>query len=436
MNSMTPNRETRRSNKRNHVSSDAKTPDVRDQVSHRLRNRGIIGRVLDRFVTLVSGIAPSDVEPIMIWTRPTMHIAVLIWLFGGAAATAAIVASGIPWLLPLLIVTLLITASGARAGMLTIMHDAIHMWVEHPNPHVRTLFWWIGTILSTVLMVEDFPTYAKKHMVHHGEDFARPDDPDVRFIRSLGFEPGMTVEALRARYRTMRWSPWFHWTYFKARLVAQFLRGPVVQRVFNLGLWGGVATLVTTSDVWVPFLVAWVLPVMIMFQRAALEQFMGEHRWLKETDPENPEVVRYAQLSAGRFALDAPPSASLFGLRRVLSWIVWAFRLVFVQAPYRASIVFGDLAHHDEHHVHGLALLHARGIALPRYAQPEIAWMNTAYGRRVYQRLRRDDDPVMTEFWQRDDPLDATFESLSALDPSEVGEATDDAGIATGMLGM
>ncbi|HMN95769.1 MAG TPA: hypothetical protein PKC43_05900 [Phycisphaerales bacterium] len=417
-------------------------PDRRDRVSRRLRGRGgamgrTLGALLDRYVTLVSGIAPSDGSPWMLWTRPRLYAVVLLWLFGGAAASMAILASGQLLLLPLLAITLLVTASGARAGMLTIMHDAIHMWLEHPDPRVRQLFWWIGTVMSTLLFVEDFPTYAEKHHRHHLEKkFATNADPDVRLIRSLGFEPGMEVDELWAHFRRMRWSPWFHWTYFKARLIAQLGRGPVAQRAAVGLLWSGVLALVAISGLWLPFLIGWVFPVVFMFQRAALEQFLGEHRWLRQHDPEDAAQVVYAESSAGRFALAEPPDAALPPVDRAIGWMMWFLDLQLVQALYRPTIVFGDLAHHDEHHVHGLATLHERGVPLPVYAQPEIAWMNTAYGRRVYQSLRTEGDPVLSEFWNRRDPLQATFEVLSEIDPAMVAAPSDEAGTANGMLGM
>ncbi|MEL6498395.1 MAG: fatty acid desaturase [Planctomycetota bacterium] len=416
--------------------SKGRSPDIRDQVSRRLERVGWMGRMADRFVTLVSGIAPHGVEPWFIWRRPMLYAAVMLWLLGGAAASMAIVASGSLWLLLLLTVSLPMTAAGARAGMLTTMHDAIHMWAEHPNERVRTLFYWIGSAMGWFLLVEDFPTYASKHIIHHGDDFATPNDPDVRLIRGFGFEPGMSADKLRQHFRKMRWSPRFHWKYFSARLASQFGRGPLARRVGVGGFWLGVLGTVVATGFLLPFLIGWVLPVVFMFQRNALEQFMGEHRWLKQADAGTERGVFYAQTSAGRFALDAPPAEDMPRFRRGIAWLAWTLKLLTEHALYRSSVVWGDLSNHDEHHVHGLAMLHERGTELPRYALPDVAWMNTAYGRRVYENLRAPNDPELQQFWNRWQPLDATFQSLSELDPNEVGAPTDGDETANGMLGM
>ncbi len=414
-------------------------PDRRDEVSMRLQAGGVAGRLADRFVTLVCGLAPSDQRPLMVWTRHTFYAAVLLWLLGGTAGSALIMLYLPIWAWPLLAITLFITTAGARAGMLTIMHDAIHMSVEHKRPAVRWFFDAIGHLMSTALFVIGQTPYREGHVGkrghHNARIFATLDDEDVRFIWSLGFKPGMSERELWRRFRKLRWHPWYHWTYLKARFESQILQGAWARRLAVAAFWLVLFGLAAANGWLIVLLVAWVLPVTVLFQRVALEQFLGEHRWLGGHAPDAPTRNLPVKLSAGRFALDAPPTPSASRIRSTLAWIAWWIKLLTVHVRFRALVVWGDLAHHDEHHAHGLMKIYRRGHRLPRWAQPEIAWMNMAYGRRLYEEYKRPEDPELNAFWNAPDPIAATFAMLSSLNPDEVGEPDFD-GLGPGMIVM
>lgn len=422
----------------------AREPDIRDRVSHELRKNGPVGRLADRFVTLVSGIAPSDATPWFVWTRPTFYAAVLLWLLGGAAASTALMLLLPLWLWPLLALTLLVTTAGARAGMLTIMHDCIHMSIEHKRPAVRRFYDIIGHLMSTLLFVIGQTPYRMGHVGsrghHNAKVFATLDDADVRFIWSLGFRPGMSEAALWERFRKLRWSPWYHWTYLKARFKSQLVEGAPARRLVVAAFWLSLLGLAAANGLLLVLLVAWILPVTILFQRVALSQFLGEHRWLGGFADDAPTRGLPAKLSAGRFALDPPPLNGRGRMRRMFAWVLWWIRLLTVHAPFRALVVWGDLAHHDEHHAHGLIKVYRRHAErrepLPRWAHPRIAWMNFSYGRRLYERLKRPDDVNLNAFWNSRDPIAETFRMLSRLDPERIGEPSADHDVGAGMLGM
>ncbi|MEQ8845776.1 MAG: fatty acid desaturase [Phycisphaerales bacterium] len=423
-------------------------PDIRDQVSARLRRLGVPGRLLDRFVTFVSSIAPSDAEPWFIWRRWSFYTAALAWLLGGAAASAGLLLAmpTMPvWLLPAallgLVVSMMATAAGGRAVQITLMHDAVHGWDvanKAGDATARALWWAAGTAQSALLFVQNFEGYRDDHLEHHDEDtFATVRDPDVRFLRYLGFEPGQSPEALEWRYRKLVRSPWFHGVFLAKRLLAQLTTGPIWRRVVVVAAWAAVLALLAANGLLLVFALAWALPLTVLFQRNALRQYVTEHRWLKveQPDAQTGQPPAFAEVSAGRFALDAPPAENMRGVRKLLAWATWWRRLLLVHAPFRAQVVWGDLSHHDMHHDHGLERLAERGVELPRYAQPDIAWMNTAYARRTYEKLRQPGDPKLAAFWNEADARRATFEGLAAIDPATL-PADDGGDKGSGMLGM
>lgn len=427
---------------------DERTPDIRNRVSRRLRRLGIPGRLIDRFVTFVSGLAPSDAQPWFIWRRWSLYTAAMAWLLGGAAASTGLLLAmpTMPaWLLALalpgLAITMMMTAAGGRAVQITLMHDAVHGWDaadKAGDTKARALWWAAGTAQSALVGVQNFEGYRDEHLEHHDAGiFATVRDPDVRFLRFLGFEPGQSPEELERHFRKLVRSPWFHGVFLAKRVRAQLTTGPIWRRVLVVAAWAAVLALLGANGLLAVFALAWVLPLTVLFQRNALRQYVGEHRWLKVEQPDGQmgEPPAFAEVSAGRFALDAPPSDSLRGVRKLAAWAGWWRRLLLVHAPFRAQVVWGDLSHHDMHHAHGLERLAARGEDLPRFAQPDIAWMNTAYARRTYEQLRQPGDPELSAFWNEADARRATFEGLAAIDPSTL-PADDGGDKGSGMLGM
>src|SRR5207249_4374972 len=139
----------------------------------------------------------------------------------------------------------------------------------------------VAEILSTLWLIQPFDGYRRDHVTrHHGRHFATLADPDVQLLVHLGFRPGMSRQALwRHLYLTLV-SPRFHALMGWMRLQANFFTAPGYRRLMAGGYAAAVVAGLLLTQGWLPFVMAWVVPVFPLYHIAALQQFVTEHRWL------------------------------------------------------------------------------------------------------------------------------------------------------------
>jgi hypothetical protein len=233
------------------------------------------------FVAHFTGYWPEGYRPR--WKRrPWWHLATMVLsLFGGVAASSLIVTAPLGFW-PLLVLSWMLTVYGARKAQLVICHHAVHANMTG-NRHCDRM---LVEILSTLLTIQHFAGYHQDHIsTHHSSKLATLEDPDLQFLLTIGFRPGMTRDALwRHLYWTMV-SPRFHSLFLRFRLKMNYIAAPLYRRIMASGYAAAVVTSLVLTWAWLPWLVAWVVPLFPLYHVAALLQFVSEHRWLQVHKP-------------------------------------------------------------------------------------------------------------------------------------------------------
>ncbi|MGB3518545.1 MAG: hypothetical protein WBA43_18960, partial [Elainellaceae cyanobacterium] len=119
--------------------------------------------------------------------------------------------------------------------------------------------------------------------------------------------------------------------------------------------WGSVLTLIALTHSWVPFLVAWVMPMTVPFQLLLALRLLVEHRWPNPALGGDRRSRRLqGKMTAAIFFADATPQfqSNASRLERWRQWGQWWFRFLTYHLPARALVLPGDAPCHDYHHRH------------------------------------------------------------------------------------
>ena len=347
------------------------------------------------------------------WRRPpAWHlIKMLLSLLGGVTASTILLSSSPAWW-PLLALSWMITVYAGRSTQLVHCHYAVHgTLMGHPR-YDRA----VAEILSTLWLIQPFDGYRRDHVTrHHGRHFATLADPDVQLLLHLGFRPGMSRQDLWCHLYLTLVSPRFHALMGWMRLRANFLTAPVYRRLMAGGCAAAVVAGLLLTQGWLPFMVAWVVPILPLYHIAALLQFVTEHRWLQVPQPPTPATgqetlerppahttkLLLGRLTFGRFVGDPLPSHTLPPRPWLYAWGRWGIRLLLLHIPTRLCVLVGDLCQHDWHHRH-----------------PHGDWSNACYERHCDLAAGCPGWPEpYTEVWGLDKAIDEVFQGLADLPP-------------------
>lgn len=357
-------------------------------------------RWLQPLLTELTGKAPPDEQPWLRWTTAGRLTATLFtFLASIAASMTAVWIGGWAWLL--LPFTWLLTVSSTRVFQTGLVHHASHGRLLR-NPRANDFF---GELLSLLAVISPLTIYRAFHNKHHS-GLGGEADPDLRFIASLGLQPGLTVREYWQRFWVTLLSPRFHAIYLLARLKENFLRAPASRRLasglFALALLGAAAV----TGLWLEFALGYLLPITILTQMSAWAGLLGLHQWVPARGAQSKRAA-LASLTSGRFVGEPAPAPSLRGWPRARAWIGWTVRTGTVHLFQKLAVVPGELASHDWHHEHPVSW----------------EWANHAYARRDSRAQDEQRRPTYTEFWGVGRAIEATFERLAALPPdAKLGE--------------
>jgi len=316
---------------------------------------------LQPFLTWMTGKPLPGEAPTIRWTPLRRGLWTAIVLALGVAL--ALAATGPVWSTSpaagaaLLVVAWILTTGSMRMLYVVIEHSCTHNAFA-PTPRLNRAF---GEIISTVLWATPYQLFRDGHRVHHTATRTM-SDPDVHFLFGTGYRRSMTkADFWRYLARTLV-SPRYHAVYLYNRLKDNFTAAPY--RAVMAGTYLAIlVSVLTLGDAWLPWLLAWGIPVTVLFQVSSLINYHSEHRW-----PQGTETGRLAKarLSYGRFCGDAAPADDRrSGPARLVAWAIWWLRVALVHVPYRLFVLVGDLPQHDLHH-----------------RRPGADWANAAYARR------------------------------------------------------
>ncbi|MFG6417217.1 fatty acid desaturase [Roseateles sp. DC23W] len=247
-------------------------------------------------------------------------------------------------------------------GSSVLVHFGSHR-MGFENPRATRIAAEVVGVATLNISVE---AYRVDHEDHHGlATFARAGrDPDATLLDALGLVPGMDERALWRRFTWTLASPVFHWQLSKARLAGAFVLGPAWRIVLAWSFWGALAAGFAAAGLLLPWLLGFVMPVLLFGNIGAILELASEHRF--NVEPATKGRERQALLSHARL-LGAPPPVDS-PMRQPHAWARWAASMAGAMAV-RVGAWPGDLSHHDAHHI---------GVR-PALKLHRFGWMNAAY---------------------------------------------------------
>lgn len=298
---------------------------------------------------------PRAVQPFLSWltAKPASwesprrlsvrhHVALGFGLTGGGALFAlALVPTGGLWLL-LLPLALVLTASGLGRLQAVVLHHAAHGTVLASREANRRL----GRLISALLLIKRFDDYQREHMLHHSANKLLTDEDEFAqfMFGMMRLEPGLPVVLLRRRVMATLASPAFHLRWFGLRLRACLLCGDARHAALAGALWLPQMALAAATGHLGAWLLAWVLPVSVLYQLATAGRVLCEHRFPDEALIRARGKAFVCLATTGVFAGRPPLATDLRSL------ILWWCEMLAVHLPSRVLVLVGDAPCHDYHH--------------------------------------------------------------------------------------
>lgn len=357
---------------------------------------------LQPVLTELTGKPLSD-EPMVFqwrwWSRLALTLVVMV---ASVVGTVLIIESA-PYFWVLLPATWVLTTSAARSFQTTFVHHASHDNLSR-RKRLNTI---VGEVLSTLVWIQPLSLYKADHLpLHHG-NLALADDPDLRFLVLAGLRPGLTIDAYWRWLANTLVSPRFHGRYFMTRMRSNFVDAPAKRKLVVILYTAALLAIVSLTDTWFAFAIAWLIPVFPLYHVSALLQLLTKHNWVRQGHGKDNKRVVLSRLTTARYVGESTPTGIHRSLPRMLAWIRWGLRMIFIHAAVRLFVVPGDLPNHHYHH------LQARGD-----------WPNAAYASRDYWR-NSTGAHYRVEHWGLTNWLNATFKLLAELPPdAKLGEPT------------
>jgi fatty acid desaturase len=347
--------------------------------------------LIQPLLTALTGRPLRDEKPVVRWSG-TVRAAIVLTLFSLSIGSSAALMSGPAWGWLFLPFTVLLTAGAARAIQIGIVHHASHKNLTG----IKWLDRLIGEVSSACVFILSLREYAQLHPVHHGKT-ATKDDPDFQFVVGFGFRPGMSEAALwRHLWRTLfGWR--FHAAYVLSRLRSNFVNVTWPRRLLATGLAAGLLGGAAATGMWIELLVAYVLPVGLLFQIAGLLQTLTEHQWVWLSSEVKTRKALMGELTFGRYCGEPMPEL-VWSNWRALTY--WALRMLAVHWTVRVLVLQLDLPNHPFHHRH-----------------PQGDWANATFAQRDDELSGEGAWGPYREAWGLRDAIAHNFRLLASLPP-------------------
>lgn len=325
----------------------------------------VLPQTLQPAVTWFTGLPATGEQPLIRW-GPFSRLATSMAVLGGSVSAAWFAATAGGLAATATLALALLTAGAMRYLYVVVAHFCVHGSM-HRSERVNRV---VGELVTLLTCNQGYDSYKREHArFHHSARLATPADPDTKLLAEYGFLPGLSVSTLKRRLLWTVMSPFFHLRMTAARLRAQLARGPVYRRVLTGALWAVLLGVVAVTGEWMSFLLAWLLPVGVLYNVSALVQLLTEHRWYRRRRDGETKRQQQAKLTSGRFLGDPAPTTTL-------GWVGWTLRALLLHAPARLFVLVGDLPQHDLHHL-----------------QPRGEWANAAFTRREVVKEKADTWP-------------------------------------------
>lgn len=347
------------------------------------------------FFTWVTGKALPHQQPLihMNWMQ---YLLIMLSLYLGGLVFAFFSFSD-PLNLSLLLISWGMVVFSSRRMAAVILHQCVH----HRFSGKKKIDRFIGELVTTLMMTQDFVSYQIDHCkLHHApKSFATEEDPIVIFFTSHGIKRGLSKKRLWWNFFLTIISPKFHIKFFIARLKYNFNSKSLLRKIASfvyVALWLGL--IISTNSGVMMFLTVFFIPVVVLYQVSAFVEICSEHAWYKPHKKNLPKKYFYVERSWGRFCGSAYPGNNF------PKNIKWFLENVFYHLPVRLFILVGDLPQHDYHHRKPLT----------------DDWAIADYKRQEHIDNKMDDEPDYSEIWGLHSAISHVFSILENCDDNKV----------------
>lgn len=307
---------------------------------------------------------PQHLQPFMTWLTakpsssdcrsrtPIYHVVTAFFLLAlGTAMSIAVlcVAEGIACA-ALLPIALILTTSGMGKLQAVVYHHCAHGTVFRN----RALNSHVGRAIGILLLVKHFDAYQREHMLHHNpKKLLTDDDEFAQFVFNLcGLRLGLPKNVIWRHVLLSFLSPFFHLRFLLARISSNLLSRSVGHNIAALTYWSVLLWAVSMTDLWSVFLIAWLLPLVVLFQLATALRVFCEHRFPEAEIIALRDKRFVGHATTGVFAGAAPPAATRDTWSGLWEWTIWWMRMLTLHLFERVFVLVGDAPAHDFHHRH------------------------------------------------------------------------------------
>lgn len=269
-----------------------------------------------------------------------------LWLISGILGSIYILNNKLaPYLL---VLTTILTVSGARYLVATTVHQAIHHSIYKKVSYNK----WIAEVLSTILLVQPYHSYRQFHIYeHHGQSFSSINDKDLAALYSLGFTPGKSVLQMKSLLLITCLNPIFHTKFLFERIKSNLVNVPPYRKLMTVA-WNITLAFVAHAIGFTNFIISIAFPLTLAYQACSLLHLITEHAWVCRDEQQS---LRDAHInnSLARFCGTECPSPNEPFWPRMALWAHWWMVHLFFHLPIRMLILQGTLIVHDWHHRFG-----------------------------------------------------------------------------------
>ena len=330
------------------------------------------------------------------------HVLTAFAALGVGVSLSWLGATHLAMALPLIPLGWFFSTYGMRKLRLTIQHACAHGTVFDQAGANH----WLGEAIAILTLSVSLADYRHQHTrIHHSRTLLQPGDDTYDYlVNVVGLKPGMTVRQLWRQLWTTLVSPGFHLRDLLSRVQSCFVSPSMQHNALAAGVWLVFLALVSVTQCWLPFAVAYGIPLTVLYQISEVLRACAEHRWPVPavSGPVNRLVL--GRMTVAVFLGEPTPvlSPGASWVSKALAWGRWVLRMVFYHLPARALVLTGDSPCHDYHH---------------RYPTSK-AWPNAIFERQADLDAGCPGWPEpYQETWGLLEAMDETFKSLSQQPP-------------------
>jgi hypothetical protein len=215
--------------------------------------------------------------------------------------------------------------------------------------------YWIGQTLSAILLAAPMGRYINSHVTdplkahHKWNKLMSPLESTHEEIKALGFQPGASNDVNWRHLRGLLLSPLYYGQALARGLHDAFCTGTLLERAFNVTIWGVILTLAHTTHQLVLLLVAYGIP-RLLYEGSQLLRVLIEHTFAEPGRPRT--LASYRLMTSAIILADPVPSIAedASQLEVFLHWSEWSLKML-VHLLARVFIATGDTVNHYTHHV-------------------------------------------------------------------------------------